>query len=76
MQRIVDAIVMVLRVALEIWIPGDFLAEDHVAVDHSGGFAVGSAEIETDPAAIEMAAEGHGRFARCRQRINGARFDA
>ena len=68
-QRVVDAVVMVLRVALEIRVPGDLLGEDHLAVDDRGALAVGAAEIEPDPAAVEVAAERDGRFARRGHRV-------
>jgi len=36
-------------------IPPDLLAEDDLAVDHGRGLAVAGAQVEADPAALEMA---------------------
>ena len=38
-------------------VPEDLLAEHDLAVDHGGGLAVAGAEIEADPAAVEVAAQ-------------------
>ena len=58
-QRVMDALDVIVRIALEIRIPSDFFGEDHLAVDQRGAFAVGTAEVEADAAAIEIASEGH-----------------
>ena len=63
LQRIVDAVEVILRVALYRGVPGDLVAEDHLAVDDRGALAVAGAEVEADAAAFQMAAEGRGGFA-------------
>ena len=60
-QRIVDALDVIVRIALEIRIPDDFLGKHHLAIDQRGAFSIGPAEIEADAAAFEIAAEGHHR---------------
>ncbi len=45
-------------------IPQDLLAEDDLAVDHGGGFAVAGAQVEADPAAAQVAADGDGAVER------------
>ena len=60
LQGIVDAVVVILRVALYGRVPGDFIAEDDFAIDDGGALAVAGAEVEADAAAIQMTAEGSG----------------
>jgi hypothetical protein len=74
-ERVVDAFKVVLRIALEIRIPDDFLGKHHLAIDHRRTFAVGPAEVEADPAAVQIAAEGHGAFVGCGQLVRGHRLD-
>ena len=45
-------------VLLEVGIPDHLVGEDHLAVHHRRALAVGAAEVEADPAAVEVAAEG------------------
>ena len=63
LQGVVDALVMILRITFDGGSPRDFVAEDHFAIDHGGALAVAGAEIEADPAAIQMAAERSGGLA-------------
>lgn len=57
LQRIDDPFDVIIDVALKIRVPDDLLAVDGFAVDDRRAFAVRTAEVETDPAAVEMAAE-------------------
>ena len=43
---------------MEVGVPCDFFGEDHFAVDHGSGFAVGTAQVEPDPAAVQVSAQG------------------
>ena len=58
-----DLVDVPLRVRLVRRVPQDLLAEHHLAVDHGGGLAIARTEVEADPAAIEMAAQGDGGLA-------------
>ena len=51
---------MVIRVGLEVGVPDDFLAELHFAVDDCRRFSVAAAEVESDPATVEVAADRPG----------------
>ena len=57
LQRIDDPFDVIIDVALKIRVPDDLLAVDGFAVDDRRAFAVRASEVETDPAAVEMAAE-------------------
>ena len=63
LQGIVDAVVVILRVALHGGVPGDLVAEDDFAIDDGGALAVAGAQVEADAAAIQVTAEGSGGFA-------------
>ena len=63
LQRIVDAVEVILGIGLAAGVPGHFLAEDHFAVDDGRGLAVARAQIEADAAAFEMPAERGDGFA-------------
>src|ERR1017187_2675010 len=56
-QGIVDAVVVILRVALHGGVPGDLVAEDDLAIDDGGALAVAGAQVEADAAAIQVASE-------------------
>ena len=66
MQRSVDAVIVILRIVLEIGIPWHLLRKDALPIDHRRAFSIGSPEIEADPAAIEMPPERPRRFPRRR----------
>jgi len=57
LQRVDDAFDVVIDVLLEIGVPDHLFAVDGLAVDHRRTLAVGAAEVEADPAAVEMSAE-------------------
>ena len=57
LQRIDDPGAVVIDVLLEIRVPDDLLAVDGFPVFDRRAFAVGAAEVEADPAAVEVAAE-------------------
>ncbi len=71
LQRIVDAVVVILRVALYRRIPGNLIAEDDLAIDDGGAFAVAGAQVEADAAAFQVAAQRRGGFALVRAGIVG-----
>src|SRR6185295_6653834 len=52
-----------LRIALWNGAPNDLFAEDGFAVDNRGDFAIAAAQIKTDAAAVQVAAERGGGFA-------------
>ena len=54
-------------------VPRHFVAEDDLAIDHGGAFAVAGAEVEADAAALQMAAERRGGFALLGARVVGGR---
>src|SRR6185436_8094774 len=62
LERVVDAVEVILRVGLLAGAPRHLIAEDDLAVDHRGALTIAGAEIEADPAAFEMAAERGGGF--------------
>ena len=51
--------VVISRVGLIAGIPLHLFGEDRLAVDHRAELAVGGAEVEADPIALEMAAQRH-----------------
>ena len=57
LQRVHDAVVMVIGIAFEIGRPLDLFGEDDFPVDQRRALAVGAAEIEPDAAAVEIAPE-------------------
>ena len=59
-EGVADAVEVVLRIGLEVGVPGDFFGEDDFAIDDGGGFAIGAAEVEADAAAVEVTTEGGG----------------
>ena len=75
LQRIDDPGAVVIDVLLEIRVPDDLLAVDGFAVLDRRAFAVGAAEVEADPAAVEVAAELHADLLARRSRVIGAAFD-
>ena len=62
-QRCLDAVVVILRIALKIRVPRHLLGEDDAPVDDCGALAIRAAEVEADAAAIQVAAQRHGGFA-------------
>ena len=66
-ERVVDALEVVPGVLLEVGVPDHLVREHHLAVDHGGALAVGAAEVEADPAAVEVASEGLRRLAHGRE---------
>ena len=56
-ETALNTVEVILRIALEIRIPFDLLGENNFSVDHGGGFAITSAQVKADPAAIQMAAQ-------------------
>src|ERR1019366_7387233 len=61
-QGIVDAVVVILRIALHGGVPGHLVAENDFAFDDGGALAVAGAQVEADAAAIQVASEGGGGF--------------
>src|SRR5579863_5443385 len=53
---------MILRIGLDAGVPGHFFAKDHFAIHQRGAFAIACAQIETNAAAFQMAAERCGYF--------------
>ena len=74
-QCVIDAVAVILRVFLEIGVPGNFLTENEFAVDGRGAFSVGAAEVETDSASVKVSAERHGGLFRFRSVRIGAGYD-
>ena len=74
-QRIHDAVEVILRVGMKIWIPHSLLAEHDLAIHHRGHFAIASAEIEADAASIEMAPERFGHSTRRRKFMRDDNLD-
>ena len=62
-QGIVNAVEVVLRIGLYARVPAHFFAEDHFAVDDGGAFAIARAQVETDAAAVQVAAQRRGSLA-------------
>ena len=62
LQRILDAVPVIVPVGFLDWRPGDFFGENGLAIDHRGAFAVAAAEIEADTAAVPVASDGNGGF--------------
>ena len=60
LQRIHDALEMILRVRLKIRVPARLLAENHFAINHGGGLAVAAPQIKSNPAAIQVPSERGG----------------
>ena len=60
LERGYDAVIMVLGVCLELGEPDDFLGVDALAVDHGRDLPVGTAGVEADAAAVQIAADGFG----------------
>src|SRR5687767_12769682 len=56
-------------------VPGDFFAEDGLAVLDGGNFAVAGAEVEANPAAVPMRAQWRSAIAGWRQLLDSARND-
>ena len=75
LERVIDAVAMILRVFLEVGVPGNFLTENEFAVDGRGAFSVGAAEVETDSASVKVPAERHGGLFRFRSVRIGAGYD-
>jgi hypothetical protein len=57
LQRVHDAIVVILRIGLVVRVPFRLIAEDDASVDHSGDLAVAATQIEPDAAAVEISSE-------------------
>ena len=60
LQRIHDAVVVILGIGLEIWVPHRFLAENHLAVHDGRHLAVAAPEVEADAAAVQVPAQRSG----------------
>ena len=74
-ECVIDAVTVILRIFLEVGVPGNFFAENELAVDGGGAFSVGAAEVETDSASVEVPAERHGGLFRLRSICIGAGYD-
>src|SRR6266542_1623532 len=69
-DRIVDAVEVILRVAVEFGLPYHLAREDFLSIDHGGNFAIAAPRIEADAVALEVASnrrrallfEGEARF--------------
>ncbi len=59
-QRIHDAVELILRVGLRIRIPNDFLAENHFSINDGGRLAIAAAQIEANPATVQVTAQRRG----------------
>ena len=57
LQRVHDAVEVILRIRLVVRVPDRLFAEDDAAVDDRRDLAIAAAEIEPDPASFEMTAE-------------------
>ncbi len=53
-----DLAVVILGVGVLARLPDDLFAEDRLAIHHRADLAVGCAQVEADPAAVQVAAEG------------------
>ena len=62
LEAVIDAVVVVLGIRLRLGIPRDFCAEEHLPVLHGGHLVVAGAQVEADPAAVEVPAGNSGRF--------------
>ena len=74
-ERVHDAVEVILGIRLVVRIPHRFVTEDHASIDHRGRLAVAAAEIESDPAAVQVAAEWPGDRAFRRQFACGDDLD-
>jgi hypothetical protein len=54
LQRVHDAVEVILRIRLVVGIPFRLVAEHDAAVDDGGGLAIAAAEVEADPAPVQM----------------------
>ena len=54
LERIHDAVIVILRVRLEIRVPDRLVAEHHLALDHRRHLAVAAAEVEADAAPVQV----------------------
>ena len=74
-DRVVDALEVVGRVLLEVRIPLHLVREHHLAVDDGRRLAVAAAEVEADPAALQVPSERPLRLLRARQRARRPDLD-
>jgi hypothetical protein len=70
-QRVIDAVVVVLRITFKIRIPANFFRKNALSVDHSRAFSVRATEVESDTATVEMTSERARGFARSRHSVEG-----
>ena len=63
LQAIVDFPVMPVGVGLNARVPGNFRREYRFTVVHRGELVIARSQVEADPAAVQMPAQRHGRFA-------------
>ncbi len=75
LQGFYDAVELVGGILVQLGIPDHFLGVDALAVDHSGNFAVGSACVKADAAAVQMTADGHGLLVGLGAGIQGQIYD-
>src|SRR5579871_1343320 len=66
---------MVLRIGLPAGIPGYFLAEDHFAIDQRRALSIAGAQIEADPAAVQVPSQRCHGFSLTRQAVKLYMFD-
>ena len=76
LERVVDPRDVVGRVLLEIRVPRDLLGEHDLAVDDRRSLPVAAADVEADPAALEVAAHREPRVAFLRELLGGDGLDA
>ena len=67
LQRIHDLVEVPLRVRLRHRVPVDFLAEDDFPVHDRRGLAIARAEVEANPASVQMPAQRDRLDVLCRQ---------
>jgi len=75
-ERVLDTVEVIPRIGLGAGIPGHLLAENHLAIDHGGAFAIARAQIETDTAAVQMAAQRGGDFPFLRESVKRNAFES
>ena len=66
-QGVHDLVVVPLRVGLPGRIPGCLLGEHDLAINHRRRLAIAGAQVEPDPAPVQVAAQGGARLVRGRE---------
>ena len=59
-QRILNSVNVILGILLEVRVPDHFLGINYFPIHHGGAFAVGTAQVKTDAASVQVAAQCHG----------------